>query len=262
MALTLGRDGALYVLDQMNARVLRRTKDGKLDRPIPLGTTTVQDLHVDEHGGLAVLDRLGAHALKRYGADGRALDDQPLAAIGVREPGGTTGFLEGDGGTLYLEESLPGEGRRVSRPVDGGPALPGRPRRDGRGLIAAAIVDGAHGRFAVRGLETSGAVTWETPLSVDRRILGIIFLDTDTEGDAYAGVLHATNAPGSHDLVDERLELFRIDRDGRPIGRTSVAHPPNALEIFRELTIREPGVMLWMHPLPDGSGVAIDELRL
>ncbi len=261
MALGVGRDGSVYVLDQINGRVLRRGKDGAFGKPIAIGTTTAQDLLVDATGGVTVLDRLGEHTLKRYAPDGELVAQQTLGAIGVREAGGTTGLYEGEDGALYVEESLAGEGRRVLRPLTGGEPLPGRPSRDGRGLVAAAIVDGAHGRFVVRGLSASGAVRWETPLSVERRLLSIILLDTDVRGEIYAGVLHATTAAGSHDLVDERLELFRLDGEGTLIGQTSVAHPPSALENFRELGLGGPGVILWMHPLPDESSVAVDEIR-
>ena len=85
----------------------------------------------------------------------------------------------------------------------------------------------------------------------------------DVAGGIYAGVLHAAApVPPSHDLTDERLDVFRLAPDGAQVSHVSVPHPPSGLESFRELEIADVGVVWWMHALPDGSGVAVDELAL
>jgi hypothetical protein len=66
--------------------------------------------------------------------------------------------------------------------------------------------------------------------------------------------------PPSHDLADERLDLFRLSADGRELTHLSLPHPPSPLESFRELEIAGVGVVWWMHATTEG--LVVDELRL
>ncbi len=257
MAIALGRDGSTWVLDQVNGRVLHRDPQGGYATPFKV-RATAQDLRADANGGVAVLDRLGAQTLQRLDADGHVVEERPLTSYGVAEAGGITGLFDDAQGSLYLEESLAGQGRRVVHAVGSDAVLPGRPSRGGTQLLAAQITDREAGAFQVRGLERDGTERFVTPLSVGRSIVAIVLLDSDRQGNVYAGVLHAMPAmpaaPG--DLVDERLELFRLSPDGGLLARTSIAHAPSALESFRELAVGDDGSVAWMHPLPDDSGAA------
>lgn len=262
MAIAAGRDGTLYILDQQHGRVLRRAKDGSFGAPIVVGSDTLQDLRAT-NDGLAVLDRLGEKSLRRYDASGQLVDEKPLASFGVADPGGTTGlFVDGEG-ALFVEESLAGQGRRVVHPLAGGAALPGRPSRDGKQLLTAQIVREHPGTVRVIGLERSGAPHFSAIVTVPSPVLGIVLCDSDVQGGIYVGVLHAVApvAP-ARDFSDERLTLFRLDANGAELAQLSVPHPPSALESFRELELADVGIVWWMHPLPDGSGIAVDALKL
>jgi hypothetical protein len=259
MALAADRNGSLYVLDQVHGRVLRRGRNGGFAAPIVIGGETAQDLRAIGDG-LAVLDRLGEKSLRRYDASGRLIDDRPLATVGVAEAGGVTGLFD-DGGQPCVEESLAGQSQRVVRPLSGGEPLVGRPSRDGAQLLTAQIVRDEAGTIIVRGLDRQGQERFATTLSVARRVLSIALLDSDAAGGIYAGVLHVrAPIPPSHDLSDERLDLFRLDGDGHELTHLSLPHPPSPLESFRELEVAGPGLVWWMHALADG--VAVDELRL
>jgi hypothetical protein len=266
MAFVRQKDGTIDVLDQVHGRIVRRGKDGQAIKPITIGAETAQDLRVDGDK-LAVLDRLGERSLRRFDDGGRIVDERSLASIGVVEPGGVTGLFEA-GGALYVEESLVGESRRVVRTVGAagneGPPLPGRPTQDGTQLLSAQLVRSEAGAFLVRGLNPDGTQRWLTSLTVGRPILAITLLDSDEAGGVYAGVLHATPVPGSSspDLVDERLDLFRLDAGGAPISHVSLAHPPSDVDCFRELEVVGVGIVDWMHPLPAGSGMTIDQIDL
>ncbi len=75
---------------------------------------------------------LGEKTLRRYDGDGKVLEQAPAGAIGVHDPGGgATGLFEDADGSLYVEESLQDEGRRVVRPAAGGDVLAGQPSADG-----------------------------------------------------------------------------------------------------------------------------------
>ena len=260
MAIALGRDGSAWVLDQVNGRVLHRDAKGGYRPPFKV-RETAQDLRADANGGVAVIDRLGAHTLQRFDADGHVVEERPLTSYGVAEPGGVTGLFDDASGSLYLEESLVGEGRRVVHAVGSDALLPGRPSRGGTQLLAARITSREAGAFEVRGIERDGTERFTTKLSVGRAIMSIVLLDSDRQGNVYAGVLHAMSAAPQQapDRSDERLELYRLSPDGVLLARTSIAHAPSALESFRELAVGDDGTVTWMHPLPDDGGGALGE---
>jgi hypothetical protein len=258
MALSVARDGALCVLDQVNGRVLCRDRLGHARPPIKV-RASAQDLRSDGNG-VAVLDRLGAQTLQRFDADGRVREERPLSSYGVTEAGGTTGLFDDANGALYIEESLVGLGKRVLHAVDSATVLPGRPSRgDATRLVAAAITARDAGELEVRGMSREDAPQFTTPLSVGRPILSIPLLDTDSAGNLYVGVLHARKS-NARDFTDEKLDLFRLSPDGVILARTSVPHPPSALESFRELAVGGDGVVWWMHPLPDDSGETVEQI--
>jgi hypothetical protein len=260
MALTRARDGSLYILDQVHGRVLHRRKDGTYAAPIVVGDLAVQDLRATDHG-LALLDRLHDHSVHLVD-DAKPATTISLASIGVVDPGGTTGvFTDGDD-ALYVEESLRGEARRVVRPLDGGAILAGRPSRDGRQLLTAAIDRSTRNAFVVRGLAFDGSQRFSTTLTVDGQLLAISLLDSDADGNIYVGVLSATPVPGTYDYAGETLSLVRLDASGDQQGRIDVPHPPSPYTSFRELEVAGVGEVWWMHDAPDGSGVVVDTLSL
>jgi len=261
MSFVVGKDGTTYVLDQVNHRILRRTKDGRALSPIALPRDTAQDLRVDGHGDVGVLDRLGDKTVARYDASGRETKAVPLSSLGVGDPGGATGLFDTDDGELYVEESLRRQGKRVVHGIDGASALAGRPSRDGQQLIQAAITSRNTGNLVVRGLDLDGTQRWESALFTSPIILSIVLCETDSAGDVFVGVTHAMTT-STHDLTGETLDLFRLRSDGTPVGHTSVAHAPSTLEHFRELSVGDDGTVYWMHPAADGSGIVVDSFSI
>jgi hypothetical protein len=263
MALTSGRDGSLYVLDEVHGRVLRRRPDGSYAAPIAIGDTVAQDLRADAHG-LAVLDRAHDRSLLRID-DGKT-SSVPLSSLGVVDPGGVTGLFADDRGELYVEESLAAESRRVVYPVAGGAPLIGRPSRDGAFLLSASIgtsrPHGPRNVCVVRALSPSGGERFHVALWTPAPIIAVVLLDSDDAGNTYVGAITASSDASSHDLVGEALDLFRVDGNGDVVGQLEVAHPPSPYVSFRELEVAGVGVVWWMHAAPDGNGVVVDELTL
>jgi hypothetical protein len=257
MSLAVARDGSLYVLDQVHGRVLHRRRDGSYAPPIVVGDVAVQDLRADAHG-LALLDRMRDHSVHLVEGDKHARNVS-LTTLGVVDPGGTTGLFVDDNDALYVEESLAGEARRVTRPLDGGPALPGRPSRDRSQLLNASMSRGASG-FVVRGLALDGSQRFQTVLTIGAQLFAIVLLDSDTAGNVYAAAVSAKPVPGSRDFSDETLDVFQLTPDGVQEGHLSLPHPPSAYTSFRELEVADVGLVWWMHAAPDGDGVVVDEL--
>ncbi|MEO6952674.1 MAG: hypothetical protein ABI321_12760 [Polyangia bacterium] len=262
MSFTHGKDGILYVLDQVNGRILRRSIDGTWLPPIKLQGITAQDLRVDATGGVAVLDRLGDKSLQRYDAAGNAQGSVPLMQLGLVDAAGATGLFDDDRGGLFVEESLQGQGKRVVHSIDGGPVLAGRPSRDGTQLVSAAIVSRTAGQLVVRALDVAGTTRWESPIVVTPSILSIILCDTDSDGNIYVGVLHARPTTGSTELSDEELDVWKLSSSGATEGHASLAHPASGLDTLHELSVGADGTVWWMHPAANDQGEVVEAIPL
>lgn len=262
MSFTHGRDGGLYVLDQVNGRILRRAADGTWLPPIKLPGVTAQDLRVDSTGGVAVLDRLGDRSLQRYDAAGTAQGSVPLVQLGLADAAGATGLFDDDAGGLFIEESLQGQGKRVVHSIDGGPVLPGRPSRDGARLVSAAIVSRTAGQLVVRALEVGGTKRWESPIVTSPSIVSIVLCDTDSDGNVYVGVLHARPTKGSTELSDEQLDVWKLTPNGTTHGHAALAHPASGLDTLHELSVGPDGTVWWMHPAANDAGEVIETVAL
>ena len=262
MAFTHGKDGSLYVLDQVNGRILRRGPDGTWLAPIELSGVTAQDLRVDATGGVAVLDRLGDRSLQRYDAAGTAQGSVPLAQLGLVDAAGATGLFDNDSGGLFIEESLQGQGKRVVHSIDGGPVLPGRPSRDGAQLVSAAIVSRTAGQLVVRALDVGGTTRWESPIVTTPSIVSVILCDTDSDGNVYVGVIHARSTHGSTELSDEQLDVWKLTRDGKTSAHAALTHPASGLDTLHELSVGADGTVWWMHPAANDAGEVIEAVPL
>jgi hypothetical protein len=136
---------------------------------------------------------------------------------------GTAHFLEAKGVDL---KGLPAEAGKLERQgltcffvAKGDKAL---------GLVAVADLVREDAREAVARLKGMGLRV--TLLSGDS------FRTTMAVAEKMPAIFaRASQAAASIDLVDERLELYRLDAQGALVARTSVAHPPSALESFREV---------------------------
>ena len=258
MAIAAGPNGQLAVVDQVNRRILRY-KDGKLVGTVSIGGDTVQDIAFSRDGKMLVLDRLVDGNVQVYGSDGKLMNEVALAGKGVTEGGGVTGVFSDDDG-IYVER----DHEAVVRIADASgksdpnrPELVGRPSRDGRLLLAAAIADAANGDVLVSATDrSSGQPAWQQPIHLGIPIVHIITLDSDAAGLVYLAVdvgHETTSAP--FQIYDERILVARLGSGGAPRGMLSIPPLPTADESFRPITVDDDGSVYVMAAGDNGLAV-------
>lgn len=254
-------NGELLVLDQVNLRLQRYSRDGRLLGAQRIGSGTAQDLVVDGSGRTHVLSRHGdGTGIESYGADGRL--ERTINVVGgrVSEGGAITGLFSDRSG-LYVETgndelvrvaNAKGEQAKLDE------TIPGRPTKDGRLYIKAGIIDKAAGRAYVQAHRADGssppALAWERPLAFSAPLLHILLLDSDGEGRVYLGVETANEDASTHQLSDLATVVVRLEGSaGKLTGTLSL--PPTTedpTERFRPLVVGEDGTVYQLLASPNG----------
>jgi hypothetical protein len=239
MSLAQDGKGRLYVLDQVNHRVVRRAPDGTPEAVSELQLLGAQDLAVGSDGSMAVLDRLASKAVALYDENGALRTQLPLAGDLVEETGLVTGVFV-DGKDVYVEREH-GPLVRIGD-TDGSVAnprteIPGRPSRDGKSYVNAGIIDAVAGRAYVSSIDrATNQHRFTRELRLNAHITSIQLLDTDKRGTIYfAAEVGDEQEPPA--IVLTCLEPLK----GVPIG--SAVLPANTLpeETFRDLTVLDDG---------------------
>lgn len=243
MSLTVDGRGRMYVLDQVNGRVLRVGSDGKPETVIPLKQQeAAQDVAIGKDGSVAVLDRYFSKSIVMYDEKGNALGEIPLEGEGLEETGLVTGLFV-DGNDVYVEKEH-GPLQRIGT-TDGKPAtdrgeIPGRPSRDGQSFINAGVIDVAAGRMYVSAIDRPTMQhRFTRELRQGSPIRGILMLDTDKLGTIYLATQLDQN--GTEVLILTCLEPLK----GFPMG--SVQLPVNTMpeETFRDFAVLDEGGVIY-----------------
>lgn len=258
MALVGGAPGELWLLDQINHRV-QRLRDGKPAGTVGLGGDTARDLCALPQGQLAVLDSQTDRSVKIYGPDGKLQNEVPLGGPGLEEPGLCTGvFADADG--VYVERehtSLirvagPGGQAGAERVV-----LPGRPSRDGRTLLSAALDESD--RRLVRVVVVDRATlqpVWQQGVMLASPVLQVLMLDSDRRGQVYlaASTGRESDAP-PYDILDEQLTVVRLGSGGASRGELRLPPLTDPGETARPVAVDDDGVVYVMRP--QGGGLQV-----
>lgn len=249
--MSLARDGKgrLYVLDQVNGRVVRHGADGKVDQVTEIKLTAPQDVAVGKDGSMAVLDRLGTKAIGLYDESGALKTQLPLGGDGVEDPGLITGVFV-DGSDVYVEKEH-GPLVRVGD-TEGGLAnprtqIPGRPSRDGLSFLNAGITDAKAGRAYVSSIDrATNEHRFTRELKLGAPIRTILLLDSDLSGTIYFAT--ELERPGGDVVFLQCLDPLK----GVPVG--SAVLPVNTLpeETFRDLTVLDDGGVVYAVRSDDG----------
>jgi hypothetical protein len=259
MAIAAGPAGELLLLDQIHKRALR-FRDGRRVGVLPLASETAQDLACAPGGRVATLDRVGTGELRVYDADGHVQRAEPLVGRGVAEAGAVTGVFADDQG-VYVEVKH-GLLVRLFRP-DGQPdaersSLAGRPTRDGRGLLEAAITDRRRGVVEVTERERqSGALRFRVPVALGAEVLHLLLLESDARGRVYlAADVGSVAATPPYGTSEERVVIVRLEANGARTG-TLVAPPPSSEdEQMRPFTVDDQGDVFGMSASADDLVIA------
>jgi hypothetical protein len=257
MAIAAGAGGELSIVDQVNRRV-ERFVGGRLASTLAIGGDTVQDIALGEGGRTVLLDRLADRNVQVYDAAGKLVNEAPLVGPGVPEGGGVTGVFSDDKG-IYVEREHAALVRIADPSGNRGDRaeLPGRPTRDGRLLVSAAIADRAAGLVRLRAFDrTTLAPAWESVVELGAPPLALQMLDSDRHGSIFIAASTGHESPEPpFAMVDEAIAVVRVGPGGQPRGRVLVPSAPSPDETFRPVSVDDDGNVYLM--VPGESGLTV-----
>ncbi len=256
MSFTLAADGLMYVLDQVNLRVLALRSDGTIAREIPIPTATFQDLAVSPDGSLILLDRLAESALVVIDPNGKTAGEFPVVGEGISEGGGVTAmFARPDGvwlefGHTYVVRVLGRDLTPCTREVQ-----PGRILVRGKRSVSAAIDYQGGARLWLGDLET-GAITAETEIRLPDRIARIIWIEPDAAGHLHVMVhLLDFDEFDFHKVTVDKVVGLEYDADLNLLDSFESPHVIVEYEQFREFLVTEQGGVYQMALGDDGMSL-------
>jgi len=242
MAFAVAHDGSLWVLDQVNARLVHFGRDGAASA-VPIDARAPRDLAVAPDGTLALLDRQGQARVQLLSPTGRAIGALPLAGKGIDQPGAVTSVIV-DGDTVYAERE---HGQLVALGNTQGQAsatraeLQGRPSRDGTSTLLAGIVDRAAGRLVLAvGDRRTGQNRATREIDLGRQVLAIALLDSDLHGTVYLAALQ-----GGDGAAPELLLMCAAESDAHLLGQVPLPANTGPEETTRDLTALDSGGVLY-----------------
>lgn len=250
MSLSVDAKGRVYVLDQVNARVVKHSADGKAESAFPIGSEASQDIAIASDGKVAVLDRFSSKSVSMYDDSGALIGDLPLVGGPgkngegeIDKPGLVTGVFV-DGQDVYAEREhgpLVRIGDTSGKPAEERTEIPGRPTRDGLSYINAGIIDAQLGRAYVSSIvRASMEHRFTREVRMDAMIRTILLLDSDKSGMIYFGT-QVERAPN-----DQVVFLICLEPEkGTPVG--TVILPVNSMpeESFRDLVVLDQGGVVY-----------------
>jgi hypothetical protein len=257
MAIVAGKDDELFVVDQVNSRI-QKIKGGKVVSTIP-ASETVQDLAVGADGKTILLDRLADQKIQVFDADGKLVNEAPIAGKGLEEGGRATGVFSDSEGIWVENEHA--SSVKVADPNGNAdterPEIPGRPTRDGRAIITAAITDRASGIFIVTGFDRqSFEVLWSTSIQLPAPIIHLLALESDANSNSYvAADIGRESAEEPYPIVDERVIVVRLSNAGEITGMIEIPASATGDEMIRPITVGADGAVYAMTPGETGLSI-------
>lgn len=240
MSFTLDGRGNAFVLDQVNGRIVRYGPEGI--RAIDTAQQVPQDLAVAADGTLAVLDRLKDHSIALLDANGKPLGELPVTGKGIEEPGGLTGvFVDGDDVWVEREHGQLLRVGDIHGKADAEhPELQGRPTRDGKYTLIAAITDHAAGKVLLAvGDRAKGANLYTREYALGQEVPALVLLDSDLAGTVYLGAVVSLGQG-----AQEATVLCIQPADGQVTGRMTLPVNSGAEETLKEFAALPGGGVL------------------
>lgn len=256
MSVTVGPDGVVWVVDQVNGRLVKVDARGRRLGSVPVPVQAAQDVVVTKDGTALVLDRLVDKAVAVIGPDGRPRGELPLEGKGLSEGGASTGlFADGDDVVVEREH---GDSVRIGttsgvRDTERG-EVPGRPSRDGAAYFTATLVAPAQGLVALTAIAKATLEhRYTRQLSIGAGVLSIVLLDSDPTGVVALGV-QVERPDSTPELPALHIVVLCVDgRDGQVLGRVDFPANQGADETFRELAMGPDGSIVFLRRTERGA---------
>jgi hypothetical protein len=250
MSFAMGMDGALWVLDQANGRLVRK-KRGEPPRLVPLTMRAPQDLALTKSGDVVVLDRLGDRRVDVLSATGEVKTSLPVEGAHLEEGGAVTALLT-DGDEIYLEHAhgMSVHIGNVSGPSHDRHERLGRPMPNGTTWLSAGISDRLAGAIYVTATNAeTGAQRFTREVRFGRPVDHIRALFGGDDDVIYV----AARVNGTDTFSFVRVLCLRGD-DGAHLGHVDLPESPLADEVFRDLSPAKGAGVVYAYR--DESGVS------
>ena len=253
MSFTVSADGDIYLLDQVNLRVMRFDGSGALLSAIPISSDTFQDIEVAGDGRILLLDRLVRGAVVVLSRDGQEIAAHPVTGPSIPEGGGITAMLLEDDG-LWIEYNH----ERSVRLLDGSlkacdpSMLEGRRSGKagqtvsaalaGQGMVKLRVIDGA-----------TGTTVLQKEIDLGQDLYRIAWVQTDEHGSLHA-MFHVVQTAGQagQPPLREWVEGYRMDGKLARTGRFESPFTIRPWEQFKEFKVLGDGQVLQMAFSDDG----------
>jgi hypothetical protein len=250
MSFAIAPDGVLWVIDQVNDRIVRIGKDGKIIDTIPLSVKGAQDITFAKDGTALVLDRLVDKRIAILDSNGKPVGSLTLEGTNLPEGGGATGVFV-DKGSVYVEkehEHLVRVGDTKGTADSERKEIPGRPTRDGTGYIRAWLGEiPGHRAFVTLTNKDPEAMRFTRQINTAMSTMGIVALDSDRNGIIYLGLLMTSVDGEGNPSGAPMLTMYCLEsQHGAPIGQMTVPASSGPEETFREIAVLEEGGAIYM----------------
>ncbi len=243
MAFAVDAAGDIWVLDQVNRRVVVLTPEGKVVEEITLARETYHDLVLGASGEMILLDRYGTPGVEVV-QGGEVMARAPVVGEGIDFAGGVTAlFLDADGVYAeYAHLSLLQVMDAHYQEVETRRRLGGRPSVDGKWLWTAQLA----GRKGVQLWSTDrgrDVLQEERIIAFDRWVWQIVALEPMPQGQVLLVVHQIEEEPETFTVVWERYLGLVLDRDLVELWRFETQPSAGALEQFRAFTVDAHGAI-------------------
>lgn len=250
VSFTVGRDGSIYILDQINQRIQHFNRSGRLMKSHPAGRLQLDNIAISETGDIYVMDSILDRKVWKLGKGKKSWELPKLDELRFVTD------LSIEDNDIWVEG-----GHTVVYPVtSGGKALP-------KDALKAAEVRGRKGKGPVPfRLEAALASPNEVVLTGEngtfahvvkskRDILGIETLDTDRRGRIYLGLLvYKEGPPPDFELLGSCFSVACLGTDGTLFGWVDMPETTYTANL-RRLVIGEDGTIYQLQT--DESGLRV-----
>lgn len=244
MSFTVNALGDIYLLDQVNQRVLKFMADGTLERVIGLPRPSFQDIAVFEEGTIVVLDRLVGRSVLVLDEAGTPLLEHAIVGEGVPEGGAVTAlFARPDG--VWLEVGH----NRLVRVLDewlepcARQQQPGRFFTSGRTAVVATLDRTGVVDLWLEDL-SDGRILVSRSVALSHHIARIAWIEAGPHERVYAFFhLRETDPLDPRVVTHDELVGVVFDRDLRPLEELRVPHNPTGRDQLREFKVAPDGTV-------------------
>jgi len=248
MSLTVDQLGNIWVLDQVNNRLVKMDKTGKQVGTVPIPLQAAQDVAVTADGTALVMDRLVDKSVAVIGPDGKPRGELPIVGKGLEEGGASTGIFS-DGNEVYVEREHGDSvmiGDSSGKASTDRPEIPGRPAGDNKTYLTAGIIDGRAGLVMVTAIDkASRQHRFTRQLPMNQPVVGLNALDADLSGIIYLGVIVEQQGSTPESPLFGVTLLCLDPLDGHPLTASQLPANSTPEETFREMyVLPEGGVVM------------------